>query len=58
MTQVIFLHLPHEKGTWNFDMRSHILFLVLDYHQPNPLFRSPIGDSPKVYIHHDLILPT
>ncbi|KAJ6183622.1 hypothetical protein N7519_004923 [Penicillium mononematosum] len=26
---------------------SHILFIVLDYHQPNPLFRAPIGDSPK-----------
>ncbi|KAJ5691958.1 hypothetical protein N7462_001381 [Penicillium macrosclerotiorum] len=26
---------------------SHILFLVLDQDQENPLFRSPIGDSPK-----------
>ncbi|CEJ58759.1 hypothetical protein PMG11_07405 [Penicillium brasilianum] len=26
---------------------SHILFLVLDHNQPNPLFRAPIGDSPK-----------
>ncbi|KAF3384708.1 Secondary metabolism regulator LAE1 [Penicillium rolfsii] len=26
---------------------SHILFLVLDHYQPNPLFRAPIGDSPK-----------
>lgn len=25
---------------------SHILFLVLDYHQPNVLFHAPIGDSP------------
>ncbi|CAL5870647.1 uncharacterized protein PFLUO_LOCUS4887 [Penicillium psychrofluorescens] len=26
---------------------GHMVFLVLDYNQPNPLFRAPIGDSPK-----------
>ena len=25
-----------------------MVFLVLDHNQPNPLFRAPIGDSPKV----------
>lgn len=25
-----------------------MVFLVLDHDQPNPLFRAPIGDSPKV----------
>ena len=27
------------------------MFLVLDHDQPNPLFRSPIGDSPKVNLY-------
>ncbi|CAI7642155.1 unnamed protein product [Penicillium discolor] len=26
---------------------GHMVFLVLDYDQPNPLFRAPIGNSPK-----------
>ncbi|KAJ5655858.1 hypothetical protein N7507_007808 [Penicillium longicatenatum] len=26
---------------------GHMVFLVLDHHQPSPFFRSPIGDSPK-----------
>ncbi|CDM33594.1 unnamed protein product [Penicillium roqueforti FM164] len=26
---------------------GHLMFLVLDHDQPNPLFRSPIGASPK-----------
>lgn len=26
----------------------HMVFLVLDHNQPNPLFRAPIGPSPKV----------
>ncbi|KGO40325.1 hypothetical protein PEX1_062550 [Penicillium expansum] len=26
---------------------GHMMFLVLDHEQPNPFFRSPIGDSPK-----------
>ncbi|CAG8358637.1 unnamed protein product [Penicillium salamii] len=26
---------------------SHMVFLVLDHNQPNPLFRAPIGPSPK-----------
>ncbi|KAJ6029877.1 hypothetical protein N7460_010143 [Penicillium canescens] len=26
---------------------GHMVFLVLDFNQPNPLFRAPIGDSPK-----------
>lgn len=29
-------------------MTSHMVCLVLDYHQPNPLHRAPIGDEPKV----------
>ena len=32
------------------NIQSHILFLVLDYQQPNPLFHAPIGDSPKVHL--------
>jgi hypothetical protein len=27
---------------------SHMMFLVLEHNQPNPLFRAPIGNSPKV----------
>jgi hypothetical protein len=27
------------------------MFLVLDHNQPNPLFRAPIGDSPKVNLY-------
>ncbi|KAJ5345780.1 hypothetical protein N7452_003784 [Penicillium brevicompactum] len=27
---------------------GHMVFLVLDHNQPNPLFRAPIGPSPKV----------
>ena len=27
------------------------MFLVLDHNQPNPLFRAPIGDSPKVNVY-------
>lgn len=27
---------------------SHMVFLVLDHYQDNPLFRAPIGDLPKV----------
>ena len=30
---------------------SHMVFLVLDHNQPNPLFRAPIGDSPKVNLY-------
>ncbi|KAJ5220978.1 uncharacterized protein N7469_009865 [Penicillium citrinum] len=26
---------------------GHMVFLVLDHNEPNPLFRAPIGDSPK-----------
>lgn len=29
------------------------MFLVLDHDQPNPLFRSPIGASPKVNLYGD-----
>ena len=28
-----------------------MVFLVLDYNLPNPLFRAPIGDSPKVNLY-------
>lgn len=28
-----------------------MVFLVLDYDQPNPLFRAPIGNSPKVNLY-------
>ncbi|KAJ6012564.1 hypothetical protein N7522_002919 [Penicillium canescens] len=27
---------------------GHMVFLILALNQPNPLFRAPIGDSPKV----------
>jgi hypothetical protein len=30
---------------------SHMVFLVLDHNQPNPLFRAPIADSPKVKLY-------
>lgn len=28
-----------------------MVFLVLDHDQPNPLFRAPIGNSPKVNLY-------
>ncbi|KAJ5296612.1 uncharacterized protein N7443_007505 [Penicillium atrosanguineum] len=30
---------------------GHMVFLVLDHNQPNPLFRAPIGEHPKLSLH-------
>lgn len=32
---------------------SHMVFLVLDHFQDNPLFRAPVGESPKVMTSYD-----
>ena len=32
----------------NANESSHLVFLVLDHNEPNPLFHAPIGDNVKV----------
>ncbi|KAJ6064361.1 hypothetical protein N7499_013041 [Penicillium canescens] len=39
---------PSNKQQFEAFEIGHMVFFVLDFNQPNPLFHAPIGDSPKV----------